>query len=222
MKRLDIIVEGQSEKEFVNQVLAPFLDRSGVIESYNVSPIVIRTSNNHRGGMSKYNHLREDIIQTLSSSNKELVVSTIIDFFRLPSNVPKPDNYEEIQSDFLKAEAIEKLIASDINDNRFIPYIQVHEFEAFLFASDKGFRYCYGNNHRLIESLTEIINTFGNPEEINTTPAGAPSKRMLALYPEYDKVIDGNLIILQNGIDSILSTCPRFCNWIDTLISRLK
>lgn len=43
MKRLDIIVEGPSEREFISQSLAPYLEREGVILSYDVSPIVIHT-----------------------------------------------------------------------------------------------------------------------------------------------------------------------------------
>ena len=85
MKRLDIIVEGQSEREFISQLIAPYLEKCGVIESYYVSPIVIRTNPNYRGGMTKYSHLKDEILKSLSSSNPDLIVSTLIDFFRLPS-----------------------------------------------------------------------------------------------------------------------------------------
>ncbi len=44
MKRLEIIVEGQSEREFITQVLAPYLERQSVIKAYDVYPIVVRTS----------------------------------------------------------------------------------------------------------------------------------------------------------------------------------
>lgn len=37
MKRLDIIVEGPSEREFISQSLAPYLEREGVILSYDVT-----------------------------------------------------------------------------------------------------------------------------------------------------------------------------------------
>ncbi|MFG6391074.1 MAG: DUF4276 family protein [Candidatus Amulumruptor sp.] len=221
MKRLDIIVEGPTEREFVSQVLAPYLERRGVIKAYNVSPIVIRTNSDHRGGMTKYSHLKGDVLRSLSSTSQELVVSMMIDFFRMPSNVPSPDNLNELPTDYAKADAIEACIARDINDARFIPYIQVHEFEAFLFAAPTGFDYCYCNDKRCAP-LYDIINQYGNPEDINSSPAGAPSKRILAIIPEYDKVIDGNLIILQNGIEAILATCPRFRRWVETLIVRSK
>lgn len=222
MKRLDIIVEGQSEREFISQMLAPYLERCGVIESYNVSPIVVRTSPNNRGGVSKYTQLRDDIRRSLSSSSQQLIVSMMIDFFRMPQNVPLPENYRELGSDFERADAIQTCICKDINDNRFIPYIQMHEFEAFLFASSEGFRYCYGNDDRRIKVLCDIIEEYRNPEEINTSPDGAPSKRILSVIPEYDKVTDGNLIILQNGMNSIMEKCRRFNKWVELLRMRLE
>ncbi len=145
----------------------------------------------------------------------------MIDYFRLPSNFPKPDNATALASDCEKAAAIESSIGKDINDRRFIPYIQVHEFEAFLFAAHSGFEYCYGREDDRCKELHNVINNYGNPEEINSSPAGAPSKRIIPAIPEYNKAIDGNIIIMQNGIDAILRTCPRFRNWVETISQRL-
>lgn len=222
MKRLDIIVEGPSEREFVSQCLAPYLGYLGVINEYDVSPIVIRTNMNYRGGMTKYSQLRDDIHKSLASENSQLIVSMMVDFFRLSTNVPRPDNYDYLSSDYEKADAIQQCIADDLNDSRFIPYIQMHEFEAFLFADRKGFDYCYGTDNRRSMQLYNIIDQYPNPEDINSSPDGAPSKRMLSIIMEYEKVLDGNLIILQNGIDSILSKCPRFRAWVELLIQRCR
>ncbi|MEG2243767.1 MAG: DUF4276 family protein, partial [Muribaculaceae bacterium] len=107
-----------------------------------------------------------------------------------------------------------------IGDNRFIPYIQLHEFEALLFSNNNGFEYFYDE---IISSQTnKIINQYRNPEDINTTPNGAPSKRILAIKKDYDKVIEGNLIAMEVGINSILKECPRFKSWIDNLIQMCR
>ena len=45
---------------------------------------------------------------------------------------------------------------------------------------------------------------------------------MLSIISEYEKVIYGNLIILQNGIDSILRKCPRFRNWVNVIQNKLS
>ena len=48
MKRLYIVVEGQTEQEFVNSVAAPYLNKKGILDA---RPILIRTSRTGRGGM---------------------------------------------------------------------------------------------------------------------------------------------------------------------------
>lgn len=57
-------------------------------------------------------------------------------------------------------------------------------------------------------------------EKIGGSPEGAPSKRIISIIGEYDKVTEGNIILLQNGIEVILEKCPRFQAWMETLIRR--
>lgn len=109
-------------------------------------------------------------------------------------------------------------IDEDIDDERFSSYIQLHEFEALLFSSNKGFSKWMGQKES--EQTNDIINRFDSPEDINTTPEGAPSKRLLAIDSNYDKVMQGNLIALEVGIEAMLKECPRFKNWIDLLIEK--
>lgn len=58
MKRLVIVVEGQTEQCFVNEILAPYLNARGI---YSVAPILIRTSKNGRGGFVNYRHLYDTV-----------------------------------------------------------------------------------------------------------------------------------------------------------------
>jgi hypothetical protein len=67
-----------------------------------------------------------------------------------------------------------------------------------------------------------IVDSYPNPEEINTTPEGASSKRLLAIHGVYDKVIEGNPVALEIGIQHIVYKRPRFKAWVDTLIERCK
>lgn len=77
MKRLYIVVEGQTEQEFVNSLIAPYLQKS---EIYSVTPVLIRTSRSGRGGMVNYLHLYNTIKMLLASSQTDFVVTTLIDF----------------------------------------------------------------------------------------------------------------------------------------------
>lgn len=125
---------------------------------------------------------------------------------------------DNISSHLKKVEAMERSIASDINDRRFIPYIQLHEFEALLFSAPDGFKMYFDDN--ISEEIQGIIDSFENPEEINSSPETAPSKRLIRIIPEYDKVLYGNIVALEIGLPVILEKCPRFRTWTDLLIHR--
>ncbi|MGI6139950.1 MAG: DUF4276 family protein [Candidatus Hydrogenedentales bacterium] len=59
--------------------------------------------------------------------------STMVDLYSYPKNVP---GYEEIQSldAYERVMGLEESLAADIASQRFVPYIQLHEFETLLYA----------------------------------------------------------------------------------------
>lgn len=216
MRRLYIIVEGQTEQEFVSQTLAPYLRDFGI---YNITPILIRTSKTGKGGFVNYEHLRNDVTRLLSSE-KDIIVSTFVDFFRIPTSVPGYEASMRLGDDKAKVEGLEQEMLKSIKDTRFIPYIQLHEFEALLFSSNKGFEgYCEVSVHKQTKL---IVDSYENPEDINSSPETAPSKRLLKINPAYEKVVEGNLIALEVGINSILDRCPRFRKWVEKLIAEVE
>lgn len=217
MKRVYIVVEGQTEQEFVNSVISPYLQEFGIL---SVTPVLVRTSRTGRGGMVNYSHLANTIKPLLMSEKSDYIVTTFIDFFRLPHDMPhyedsmkKADKIEQIRS-------LEAAIDEAIDDRRFFSYIQLHEFEALLFSSNKGFEYYF--SEELADKAASIISSYENPEDINTSPEGAPSKRLLAIKSDYNKVLEGNLIALEIGIKSILEKCPRFAGWINSIVEKCK
>ena len=210
-KRLYIVVEGQTEEEFVNELMSPFFLDRGIY----VYPMIIHTSKGHKGGFASYYHLRNDVNRLLKSQGVDIIVTTFVDFFRCPE-LPGKDEWICIQNHCERVAAMEKVIKNDIDDRRFYPYIQLHEFEALLFSSDKGFMKYFEEKETL--QLKGIIESFDNPEDINSSPEGAPSKRILRIIPDYDKVMYGNIIALEIGLRTIREKCPRFNNWVNTLI----
>lgn len=215
MKRLEIIVEGQTEQEFVSTVLAPYLYANGI---GMVTPICIRTSATGRGGFTNYIHLKNDVLRSLSSKDSNLVVSMFVDYFRIPQkNMPGYQVWSSETNHFRQVAMMEAEIAKDIADRRFVPYIQMHEYEALLFSSNAGVSKYWSSEK--CQKVDEIIATFDNPEFINTSPEGAPSKRLIAISSDYQKVIDGNIFALEVGIDTILAQCPRFAAWVHELIT---
>lgn len=214
-KRLYIVVEGQTEEEFVKDLMAPYFQDHGIY----VYPMIIHTSKGHKGGFVNYAHLKNDINKLLKSQGEDIIVTTFVDFFRCPE-LPKAEEWDKITNHHDRVVEMEKAISIDINDRRFFPYIQLHEFEAVLFSSDNGFKKYFDEEYALL--LQGIVDSYDNPEDINSSPEGAPSKRLLKIIPEYDKVMYGNIIALEIGITSIIDKCPRFRDWVNTLIEICK
>lgn len=214
-KRLYIVVEGQTEEEFVKDLMAPYFQEEGIY----VYPVIIHTSKGHKGGFVNYKHLKNDINKLLKSQRQDIVVTTFVDFFRCPE-LPGKDDWSKITNHHERVVEMENAIKNDIHDWRFYPYIQLHEFEAVLFSSDKGFKKYFDENNAL--QLQGIVDNYDNPEDINSSPEGAPSKRLLKIAPEYDKVMYGNIIALEIGMITILDKCPRFREWVKTLITVCK
>ena len=212
MKRLYIVVEGQTEEEFVKSILAPHLLEQGI---FCVTPVAIHRGRGARGGMVSYEPLKGDILRLLRDGDAP-IVSTLIDFFRCP-DTPGKEVWNKASNHQQEVELREQEIGRDIGGRHFIPYIQLHEFEALLFSSDVGFKEKLSPKES--RRLSKIVEDYPNPEEINSSPEGAPSKRILAVVSYYDKVFHGNLIAGAIGIKVILERCPRFRAWVERLVS---
>ena len=123
-----------------------------------------------------------------------------------------------------KAQAIEEAVFQDIlatvpncrPDRRFIPYVQVHEFEALLFSDPDAFARGLGQQN-LAGQLHAIRNAFATPEDINDNPNTAPSKRVANVCGSYRKVIDGTLAAHQIGLDVMRRQCRHFDEWVNRL-----
>lgn len=216
MKRLFIVVEGQTEEAFVKELMIPHFISNGI---YDVRPVLIQTSKGHKGGFVNYEHLKNDLLRLLKSQGQDIVVTTFVDFFRCP-NLPYQETISVFPTHAERVEAMEQNIANDINDWRFIPYIQLHEFEALLFSAVNGFEMYF--DKKISNEIQGIIDSFDNPEDINSAPETAPSKRLIRIIPDYDKVLYGNIIALEIGLPIILEKCPRFRTWVELLIQRCR
>lgn len=215
MKRLNIVVERQTEQSFVNEVLAPYMRSRGL---FSITPILISTSKTGKGGFVNYQHLKNKVKGLLSNPDDDkLIVSTFVDFFRIPNNMPGYRDAMLLGDNLQKIEALQQELGNAIADRRFIPYIQLHEFEALLFSNNNGFEYLW--EEKMYSETKNIVDKYSNPEDINSAPETAPSKRLLAINQKYDKVLEGNLIALEVGINEMLNKCPRFANWVNSLIS---
>lgn len=212
MKPLYVLVEGQTEEEFFKENLIPYFAEQGIFE---VRPIKISTKVGFKGGFVKYDHLKRDAEIYLKQRN-DTIISTFVDYFRIPHSLPEYDRCQAIHNVDERINCLENAMKTDIGNERFIPYIQKHEFEALLFSSNRGFEYCFEANEA--RETAKIVETYMNPEEINDQPTTSPSNRLKNIRPIYNKVLEGNTIALEIGLSEMLEKCPRFRSWIDNLI----
>ncbi len=225
MTRLRIHCEGPTEKNFVDEVLAPHLYPFGYTE---VSAWVAgeQRERTRRGGIRSWTETRRGIVNQLRR-DAGLMVTTMVDYYGLPSSGPSswPGRAEAIHLPFPdRAPRVENAIHSDVaasigdgfNPDRFIPYVMMHEFEAMLFSDCQKFAEAIGRPE-LAASFQEIRDGFDTPEEINDSLVTAPSKRVESLVPDYQKSVDGTAAAMEIGLTTIGQECPHFGQWLGLL-----
>lgn len=209
MSRVYLLVEGQTEEAFVNELLMPHYARIGIY----LTPIIVSTSPGYKGGISRYSKIRPQI-EKLCKQDESAHVTTLFDLYALPNDFPGKNNqaYVSLKSGEQKADFIESELLKDIGKRNFIPHVIVHEFEALLFTEIEAFEE-WTDDDDLLEPLKAVrITTL--PEDINDSPQTAPSKRILAAMPSYQKTFHGPLIACEIGLDSMRAACPHFHSWL--------
>ncbi len=219
--RLNIIAEGQSEERFVKDIL------SNHLSVYNVGAFVRcvetrrkkRINKIYRGGLFNYEKAKKDIANWLKQDkNNDARFTTMFDLYALPDNFPGYEQAQKITDVYEKVKYLESALFEDIDETRFIPYIQLHEFEALIFSNPDLISMEYLEHNTQIQNLKNVLIEFdNNPEMINDNPDTAPSKRILKEIPEYDKVNSGAIILKEIGIEHLKSKCKHFNEWIEKL-----
>ncbi len=221
-----IVVEGQTEQTCVRDVLAPQIAHNGIY----LHPTLIGNPG-HKGGDIRFDRAKIDICNFLKQRN-DTYISTMFDYFRIDSKWPgKAEVHRQIQNGTTltaidKAEILETATRNEIvkifsgcnSENRFIPYIEMHEFEALLFSDVDILA---EKTEIDVSHIRGIINEYNNPEEINDDPVKAPSKQLRALKNGYRKVAMGKSVSAAIGIQAIRKQCLHFDNWL-TKLEHLK
>ena len=83
MSRVYILVEGQSEEAFVNELLVPHYSQSGLF----LTPIIVSTSPGFKGGVVSYAKVKVQILR-LCKQDSDAWVTTMFDLYALPGNFP--------------------------------------------------------------------------------------------------------------------------------------
>ncbi|MGZ0080038.1 DUF4276 family protein [Methylomonas sp. YC3] len=213
MIRVHVICEGQTEEEFVRHVLYPaLLERNVILLPSCIGKV------GHKGGNVNLARLELDVRERLLKE-KQCFCTTLFDYYGLPSNFPGKAQGNSLQNITDKqrfiTEELSKWARENLDGNaasRFLPYVQMYEFEGLLFSDPEALAKTLDQG--LAEQLMTIRDKFKSPEEINDSPNTAPSKRLIGLYPQYDKPIHGSLAALEVGLDIIRQQCRLFDGWL--------
>lgn len=224
MKNLQIVVEGSSEEAFVNDVLVKHFAALNIFISARKIKTGWNRLNNKpaKGGLLKYSMFKKDILRWIEADNgrPDTFYTSFIDLYAFPTDSGSPYTREiqNISNPYVKISALESAIGLDINHLTFIPYVQLHEFEALILVAPDRLLIMYPGDKKGIKELKR--NIFGmNPEEINELPQSSPSKRIIMFLPNYkvQKAQVGPLVAEDIGLNLLRENCLHFNEWITRL-----
>lgn len=223
MIRLNVIVEGQTEEAFVNQVLTGPLADAEVFISVRCVETGRSRSKIYRGGLLRYEKLRGDLIRWMRQDrHPECWFTTMIDLYglkRLQDEFPGLRESHREQDPHRRIGILEQAFAKDIQHPRFIPYLQLHEFEALLLADPQKLDGEFIDRSDGIARLVHLASAFESPELIDDGEDTSPSHRIIQVIPEYRdrKASAGPLVAARIGLPMLRRRCSHFAEWVDRL-----
>lgn len=217
MIRVHVICEGQTEETFVNDVMQPAMSAKGI----HLYPSLIGRPG-HKGGNIAGERAVRDVRHRLLGDSTAYC-TTFFDYYGIHAEFPGRVNADpgwtaQRKFEHFRAGFQQKIIAAvgEEAGKRFIPYVQMYEFEGLLFTCP----------HRFAEGVGEptaaarfqaIRDTFETPEHINDSAQTAPSKRVSEIVTGYQKPVHGILAALEIGLGDIRLACAFFDQWLTEL-----
>lgn len=217
---LNVLCEGQTEELFVKEVLKPHLKSLGIIVKHRL--LVTSRKKSASGGMLSYQQAKNDLTTWMKEvsehSNETHYFTTMFDLYALPHDFPGYDVALKKVDKYAMVEEIEDAFSEDLNSLSFIPYIQLHEFEALVFCGLDYLQSDYPRCQKEVEGLKKVLLSYGNnPEEIDNSPASAPGKRIekaLSKKYKYNKPKSGAMVTRSVGIAGLRTHCKHFNDWL--------
>jgi hypothetical protein len=211
-----VLVEGRTEEELVTEVLQPYLtDRCSLwLTPTVVNTSIVKDGPNFKGGVTSYGQVERDLRKLLRDTSA-VVVTTLFDYYALPTDFPGMAD-RPAAAPRQRVQHVQSAFAASIDDPRFAPFLMLHELEALLFcdlSDSRAWIYQGGD----LAQLREVRAQVHSPEDINEGYSTAPSRRVRAAFPGYQKTLHGPMAIADIGLDTIRGQCPHFDAWLSAL-----
>ncbi|MDR1329501.1 MAG: DUF4276 family protein [Oscillospiraceae bacterium] len=216
MNEIYAIVEGPTEQNFIEKVLAPYLGERNVA----LYAAILRKPGEN-GGDVKFSRARNDIGKFLKQ-RADTQVTLMLDYYGIRKDWPgygesKQQTTHTIKHSVLMRETqreVQRIFPGENSQLRFIPYFSMHEIEALYFCDPAELARNIGVGQAEIDA---VIRECGEPEKINDRRDTAPSKRLEALSTRFRKTSTGLTIATRIGIPAMRAACPLFNQWITRL-----
>ncbi len=225
---LNVLCEGQTEDRFADKVLKEYLKSFDVVVRTTI--LVTNRKKNIRGGILSYQQAKNDLELLIKQYSKKTYevhfYTTMFDLYALPDDFPGYADAKKISDCYGKVKKLEDKFAEDIPFRNFIPYIQLHEFEALVFCGLEHLLIDYPDMEKQVTTLQKVIEEYdNNTEKINNNPQTAPSKRIIKEFEKfhnYDKPKSGVSVTSKIGIEGLKNKCLHFKEWMKKLESLSK
>ncbi len=174
-----------------------------------------------RGGILDFDKIKGDLYRLMrEDGNVDARFTTMMDLYALPDEFP---GWAEARKKTLHRDRIavlEMALHANFGDRRFLPHIQLHEFETLLYCDLSELQRRIADNEKGFAMLARDVAALA-PEDINDGSMTAPSKRIIRYVPIYDrlKVRVGAPAAAAIGLPTLRSKCPHFDEWVGKLES---
>lgn len=218
MRKVLALVEGQTEEQFIKLALRPRLRQRGI----EMVPVIVASKRpveggKYRGGIASFRKVESDLRRLLGDTSA-VAVTTMIDYYGLPSDFPGVSAIAVRRDPAARASRIEDALSAHFRDPRLRPYLSLHEFEALLLTRPEEIERAVGAPG-LGTRLGEAVRHAGGPERVNDSPETHPSRRIRDAAPTYGKLAHGPIVAERIGLEAMRGACPHFAGWLGWLES---
>jgi hypothetical protein len=133
MRRLHILVEGQTEEIIVRETVMPYFSSADVCVTCSIHKTKRPAGGPaYRGGLSNWPKVHQEL-QLLLRDNSISLVTTLFDYYAFPADAPGMANRPH-GSPYGRVQHVEQALADAVGDERFLPNLVLHEIEAWVLA----------------------------------------------------------------------------------------
>jgi Domain of unknown function (DUF4276) len=219
VRRLHLLVEGQTEEAIARNVIAPLFSGGESYVTWSICPTSRPAGGPaFKGGISTWAKL-QPVLRNLLRDSSITVLTTLIDYYGFPKDGPGMPHRPQ-GSPRRRVEHVERTLSAAIGDDRFLPYLALHEIEAWVLADCAHLGEFMGDSGPAT-GLQRLVIQAGGPEQVNDGVDTAPSKRIMKAYPRYLKSADGPRVITAAGLPAIRAACPHTDDWLANLEARI-